>query len=182
MNLKTFTTIKLVAVIIIAAACSLTVSINNYLIALIAVILGSLFVLLMRNRVKEIMADERDYEIGGKAARYAMQIYSWIAVVAMFLLLWQKNLNPSYEPIAYTLAYSTCLLLITYSLMFKYFSKYSLDKKKTLYSVIAVIIFLVILIGGVRLFSGEDDWICSQGQWVKHGNPSFPAPSTECHK
>jgi uncharacterized membrane protein len=182
MNLKTFTLIKLAAVILIAAACSMAVSLNNYLVALVAVILGSLFVLFMRGRVKEIVADERDYEIGGKAARYAMQIYSWIAVVAMFLLLWQKNLNPSYEPIAYTLAYSTCLLLVTYSLLFKYFSKYSLDNKKALYSVLALIIFLVILVAGLRLFSGEDDWICFQGQWVKHGSPSFPAPSTECKK
>jgi hypothetical protein len=33
---------------------------------------------------------------------------------------------------------------------------------------------------GLRLISGEDDWICSDGSWVKHGNPSQPIPSAEC--
>ncbi|MEK7218210.1 MAG: SdpI family protein [Patescibacteria group bacterium] len=33
---------------------------------------------------------------------------------------------------------------------------------------------------GVRLVSSEDDWICSDGQWVKHGNPRVPQPTTPC--
>lgn len=31
------------------------------------------------------------------------------------------------------------------------------------------------MIGG-----GEDTWICSNGQWVKHGKPSKPMPQTGC--
>lgn len=34
---------------------------------------------------------------------------------------------------------------------------------------------------GIRFFSGnEDTWICSNGQWVKHGNPSASQPTTGC--
>jgi len=40
----------------------------------------------------------------------------------------------------------------------------------------------VILIGvfAVRFLSGEDDWICDNGEWVKHGSPSMPAPDKYC--
>lgn len=34
----------------------------------------------------------------------------------------------------------------------------------------------------VRFFGGnaDDSWICSRGQWVRHGNPSGPMPKTSC--
>lgn len=46
-----------------------------------------------------------------------------------------------------------------------------------------VYLFLVIIAGTlflIRLISGEDDWICQNGQWVKHGQPSAPVPQSEC--
>lgn len=43
---------------------------------------------------------------------------------------------------------------------------------------------LVLLVGvvAVRFILGgnEDNWICSDGSWIKHGNPSSPAPDTGC--
>lgn len=180
MHLKTYTTVRLVTVFFLAMACGIAGSTQNYFWAIPAIIVATLFLFFIRGKVKEIIADERDYEIGGKAARFAIQIYSWIAVVAMFILLAQKNLNPSYEPIAYTLAYSTCLLLITYSIVFRYYAKYSMCNKKSVYIILGIIAFLIILVIGLRLFSGEDNWICSNGQWIKHGHPSFPQPTVEC--
>lgn len=44
-----------------------------------------------------------------------------------------------------------------------------------------IIIFLaVIVVSGIRFFSGEDDWICSKGEWVKHGNPNAEKPIGNC--
>jgi flagellar basal body-associated protein FliL len=50
-----------------------------------------------------------------------------------------------------------------------------------------LIIFIVLLLGGgtmlvVRFFAGgpEDNWICVDDQWVKHGNPSAEKPTTGC--
>jgi hypothetical protein len=31
-----------------------------------------------------------------------------------------------------------------------------------------------------RIVSGEDTWLCQNGQWVKHGNPSAPMPLGKC--
>jgi hypothetical protein len=46
----------------------------------------------------------------------------------------------------------------------------------------AVFIFAVILMAvfGLRFLSGEDNWICRNGEWVKHGNPSAPKPTESC--
>lgn len=33
---------------------------------------------------------------------------------------------------------------------------------------------------GARLLSGEDSWICSNGEWVEHGKPKAPKPITRC--
>lgn len=46
-----------------------------------------------------------------------------------------------------------------------------------------IFLFLIIVAGTlflIRLFSGEDDWICQNGQWVKHGQPSAPTPQSKC--
>ena len=42
---------------------------------------------------------------------------------------------------------------------------------------IIIIIFL-----GIRFFSGEDNWICQNGEWVKHGNPEAEKPTIGCGK
>ena len=53
--------------------------------------------------------------------------------------------------------------------------------QKTLLIIIGVIIIIVIIILGIRFLSGpEDNWICVKGEWVKHGQPSAPMPTTPC--
>jgi len=45
-----------------------------------------------------------------------------------------------------------------------------------------IIAFLALIsnIYGLGFFSGEDSWICDNGEWVKHGNPSASKPTTLC--
>ena len=42
---------------------------------------------------------------------------------------------------------------------------------------ILLILWLIVrfVIGG-----SEDDWICVDGEWIKHGNPSSTVPDKEC--
>lgn len=48
--------------------------------------------------------------------------------------------------------------------------------------VILVIIIILVAWLFVRFVIGgpEDDWICVDNEWVKHGNPSAPKPTTGC--
>ncbi len=56
--------------------------------------------------------------------------------------------------------------------------------KKGIAFIPLIIIVLLVVTGGVvglRLLSGnEDNWICQNGEWVKHGNPSATKPTTPC--
>jgi|GEM_PF-2301925 len=52
------------------------------------------------------------------------------------------------------------------------------SKKKKI--ILGLIILLLAILGIVRLLSGEDNWVCQNDQWVKHGRPSAPKPLTGC--
>ena len=53
---------------------------------------------------------------------------------------------------------------------------------KLIKSFIGVFILIILIWLVLRFVVGgpEDAWICENGQWVKHGNPSFPAPASGC--
>jgi len=123
MTLKQFKIVKIITVIALVIIVGQSVGNGNYIIPLMAFALSTIVLYFIRQRVKEIIADERDYEIGGKSARTAMQIFSWLAVVIMFVFYSLRDVNPVYETIALTLSYSVCFLLLSYSLIFKYYYK-----------------------------------------------------------
>jgi hypothetical protein len=55
-----------------------------------------------------------------------------------------------------------------------------------LLAVITAVAIVRFLLGGNASGPGwplalrEDSWICSNGEWVKHGNPSAPKPEGQC--
>lgn len=50
--------------------------------------------------------------------------------------------------------------------------------KKYFWLIIIVLVLLAIV--ALRLASGEDVWLCTDGNWVKHGQPSAPMPIAYC--
>ena len=180
MTLKKYQKIKLVIIVAISIIFSQAIIYQNYLIPLITLIISSLGLILLRRQVKEVIADERDYATAGKSASWAIQIYSWISVIAMFILYAFKDTNSNYEAIAMTLAYSTCLLMVIYSFIYKFQNKIKFTSSKNKFLIIIIILSIVFGLFTIRLFSGEDNWVCQNGQWVKHGDPSFLPPSIPC--
>ena len=51
---------------------------------------------------------------------------------------------------------------------------------KTILIILSVLVVVAAAIFSVRFFSGEDNWICQEGEWVKHGNPSAAIPTEVC--
>jgi len=52
--------------------------------------------------------------------------------------------------------------------------------KKRLIILSPLILVIVILVLRFLIGGPEDNWICSNGQWVKHGNPSASMPTQSC--
>ncbi len=182
MTLKQYQKVKLATTVIIAMIISQAILFNNFIIPVVVLIISSLGLLYLRRKVTEIIADERDYATAGRSALLAIQIYAWGAAIGMFIFYAFHDYNPAYEPVAITLAYSTCILMLVYSLIFRYYNKISLSDKKMWYTIFVIILCIFGVIFTLRLFSGEDDWVCQNGEWIKHGQPDFSAPNIPCEK
>jgi hypothetical protein len=55
-----------------------------------------------------------------------------------------------------------------------------MSNKTTIFIIVSILIAVFAVVFCIRILSGEDDWICQNGQWVKHGNPNSPAPTSGC--
>jgi uncharacterized membrane protein len=127
MSYKTFTVIKFLVVIIMAALIGWAVANGNYLIPIPAVIAALVILLLFRKGVKEVVADERVYSIAEKAAYLAFRIFGIAAAVigATFVALGYKAV-PELYPIGLTLAFAACGLVLIYYIAYTcYKRKYS---------------------------------------------------------
>ncbi|MDD5103214.1 MAG: DUF2178 domain-containing protein [Candidatus Peribacteraceae bacterium] len=126
MTLKQFAAVRLITVMLLSAFIAFSVASHEYFWPIIAMVLAILLLLGLRSRVKEILADERDYTLGGKAARWAMQIFSLVAVIVMFIFLNLGENNPQMTVVAHVLAYSVCALMLLYSALFGIFRRFNI--------------------------------------------------------
>jgi uncharacterized membrane protein len=124
LTFKQYNTIRLIIVAVLAMFIGNLIVLKNFFIPVILIVISTLLLMYLRKRVKGVIADERDYELGGKAAFLAIQVYSWIAVLGMFGFWAFSDVNPLYKPVAMTLAFSTCILMLLYTVIFRYLSKY----------------------------------------------------------
>lgn len=59
-----------------------------------------------------------------------------------------------------------------------------MDKKtKKIIISLAIVLLLLLFAFAVRFIFGgpEDSWICSNGDWIKHGNPLSAMPQEICN-
>ena len=57
-----------------------------------------------------------------------------------------------------------------------------MPNKKTI-RFFAIIIIIILTVFFVRFVIGgsEDDWVCANGEWIKHGSPNAPMPTEPCN-
>lgn len=153
LTLKQYNTIRLIIVFILAMFIGNMIVLKNYFLPLILIAVASILLFSLRKKVKGVLADERDYELGGKSALLAMQIYSWTAVVAMFVFLAFSDINPVYSAIAQTLSFSVCYFMLLYSAIFGYYNKKNFKDRKFILTALILTFFLAVyLIAGIYVF------------------------------
>ncbi len=192
MTLKKYHYYRLAIVILLAAGISSLVATGNYLLPLAAVALAWLILYNLRQHVDGVLADECDYALAGQAARYSISAFSVLLVIAFFVLMHFAQGNQDLYNFASILSYLACFLLLLNAIIFQSLRmrlqlKAAKPNRQTRWRSILLYIFIALFLAGItastlRLVSGEDDWICDQGQWVKHGQPSAPMPSGSCKK
>lgn len=180
MTLKKYHLIRSLTAFVVALVFSQSLILKSPLLSVFTIIMAWVVLTYLRSKVSEIIADERDFQISGQAAFKSIQAFSLFSVFISVFLYFNRQINPTFEPVAVTLAYSTCFLMLVYSLYFKFHDWLLIAKNKKLIYLLIVIILICFSIFSLRLFSGEDTWVCQNGSWQKHGQPSFPAPSINC--
>jgi uncharacterized membrane protein len=123
MDQNTFHRVRIFTAIIVAGVCSVLVVQGNYVLPIIIGITAVTALYAAKKQVKGVLADERDYLVAGKAARWTLCIYTIAAAVGSLVLMALRQNRPDYELAAQILAYSACFLLIVQSLLLKFFLK-----------------------------------------------------------
>ncbi|VVB80194.1 Uncharacterised protein [uncultured archaeon] len=56
------------------------------------------------------------------------------------------------------------------------------EKKSKIVATIILVALLILFatLFVIKFFGPEDNWICEDGTWIKHGNPSSGMPTTPC--
>jgi uncharacterized membrane protein len=125
MDKKTFSILRIIAVAIVSISVSYFINMGNWYVPVITVAISWAFLYFMRKKVKQVIADERDYMIAGKASQIAMHTYLLLSVIAG-LVLYSLGLGDK-EGILFgtatTLLYSACFLMLLYAILFKIFEK-----------------------------------------------------------
>ncbi|MFA4999649.1 MAG: DUF2178 domain-containing protein [Parcubacteria group bacterium] len=123
MTKKTFTICKVVAVIIVGFVTGVSVNNGNWYLPIAFLVTAWVSLFALKNRVKGVIADERDYRLAGKASMRAMTTYNALAVIAGLILYISEKDNAVLFSVGSTLLYSACLLMIIYSILFKIYER-----------------------------------------------------------
>ena len=125
MNQKQFKVIRLLIIFFIAAIVFTASVINNFYLAITGILIGMLFMYLVRVKFKKIMTDERIINLSGKAARMAYSIPTLIlAILGLFLIYSGQNHQDIYvENLGIIFCYISMLNIAIYSISFYYFNK-----------------------------------------------------------
>lgn len=189
MTAKQFQGYKIAIAIMLASAISVSISMKNYIAPVIAIAAGMILIRLGRQKVKEVLADERDYNLAGTAARYSISIFAVIMVAGMFILMALQAEHPEFANVAMLLAYLTCGLMLLNSVVFNFLKKRAAGSKTGFakkfkhylpFFLLALTVAFILAIASLRMFTPEDEWICVDGNWSKHGNPSAAMPAETC--
>lgn len=189
MTIKQYQYVRLAVVIFIAIATSIAINLENFLVPVVAIAIGMLILTIARKKITGILADERDYNIAGTAARYTISVFAFIMVLGVFGFMALKNKNPEFTNIATFLAYLTCALMIINFLIFHFLKTKASGEKQGLakefkhylpFLLLALAIAFFVTIASLRIFTPEDEWICDNGSWTRHGNPDAAMPTDAC--
>jgi uncharacterized membrane protein len=119
MTKKTFSVCRIIIAMALAIIVSSSIISGNWLVPVIAFVVAWLVLYSLRSRIKEVVADERDYLIAGKASLIAIKIFVFLAVTSGLVLYIAEKENAILYGVGSTLIYSGCFLMVLEAFLFK---------------------------------------------------------------
>lgn len=110
--------------VILAIVVSWSIVTRNFIVPIIAIVLAIGFSYLLRRGTKEVTRDERTsllYErVAGATIRFCVPV---AGVGAVIIIALQDHLSANMVSVAYTLAYTACMLLLVHLAFYSYYSR-----------------------------------------------------------
>jgi uncharacterized membrane protein len=123
MKIETFKKIKILTTSFVAATVAIAVTMNNALLAISGVLIGILFLSLVKKKAKMVFTDEMIQGVSEKAARLAYLI-STVFIAFLSLLFVAGGSRDSFGAIlGAILSYIALLNLAIYSISYNYYLK-----------------------------------------------------------
>jgi len=124
MNKKTFKLIKLSVVIILSIVVGASVNSGNWMIPVVGMVVAMGLLLFTKKRVRGVIADERDYEIAGKASRVAYLVFTLsMTFVGLILYSLGRTTYPELFVPGSIILYSICFLVVLQSIFFIWYNR-----------------------------------------------------------
>lgn len=104
----------------------LAISLDNYFLAVAAILAAVAGILAIKSRVKGVTVDERVLLVGDKAARATYSVVTLTLGLGSLLLVFfgkMKETNAYLEGLGYVLSYLTIFSIFVYSAAFWYFNR-----------------------------------------------------------
>jgi uncharacterized membrane protein len=125
MKIKTFLKLKVVTAFFIAAIVGVSVSLNNLYLSIAGVLIGVLFLVLVKSRVNGVLVDERVISVSGRASYAAYAVSTvFFAFMGLFLLMSSKGTGDlAVELIGTVLCYASMVLMAVYAISYHYLNR-----------------------------------------------------------
>ncbi len=110
--------------VVLAIVVSWSIVTRNFIVPIIAIVLAIGFSYLLRRGTKEVTRDERTSLLYERAAGATIRTCVPIAGVgAVIIIALQDHLSADMVSVAYTLAYTACVLLLVHLAFYSYYSR-----------------------------------------------------------
>jgi uncharacterized membrane protein len=119
MTKKTYLIYRILTVLVVSIITSTSVNTGNWYLLVVILITAWIFLSALKRKVKDVLVDERDYQIAGKASLHAMTIFNMIAVTTGLILYISGKDDPVLFSVGNVLVYSACFLMFLYAVLFK---------------------------------------------------------------
>jgi len=125
MTKKQYKICRLTIVMVLSMSISISITMNNYYLPVVFMLsaIAGMYYCRKQLKTKGVLADERDYQVAGHAARYTIYIYAWLGAVGTFVLMALSNKEGAIYALSQYLAFSVCFLMLLNAFLFKYLSK-----------------------------------------------------------
>lgn len=125
MNYKQYQKIRVLIGLLIGTIVFVATIISNLYLAFAGVLIGVLFLSMVKRQFREVAVDERVISIGGRAsqATYAIVTVTLATIGLFFIFTAKMHFDINLELIGVIFCYISLLLITIYSLSYSYFNK-----------------------------------------------------------